>query len=238
MRLDKFLADCGAGTRSEIKKLIRSGAVRVDGLSKVMPDTKVNEETSKVYLNGVPVSYKKFVYLMLNKPDGCVCATYDKNKAVVTDFVPPQYKHFDVFPVGRLDIDTVGLCILTNDGDLAHRLLSPSKHISKVYSAEVRGSLSDSDIKAFEGGMDLGDFVAKPAKLKIISSSDDKSVAEVTICEGKFHQIKRMFLKLGYEVTYLKRIAMNRLMLDESLAEGDIKELTTDELELLTYGTK
>lgn len=238
MRLDKFLADCGAGTRSEVKKLIKSGAVRVIGLDKASPDTKIDEKSSEVYLNGEPIGYKKYVYLMLNKPENCLSATQDRYKAVVTDFVPPEFKHFDVFPIGRLDIDTVGLCILTNDGGLAHRLLSPARHIPKAYLAEVDGELSDDDVRAFESGMDLGDFITKPSRLEIISASEDKSLAKVTIFEGKFHQIKRMFKDRGREVTYLKRIAMNRLLLDGNLSEGEIRELTTDELELLTYDTE
>lgn len=238
MRLDKFLATNGMGTRSEVKKLIKSGAVRVIGMNKISPDTKIDEESSEVYLNGEPIGYKKYVYLMLNKPENCLSATQDRSKAVVTDFVPPEFKHFNVFPIGRLDIDTVGLCILTNDGGLAHRLLSPAKHIPKTYLAAVDGALSDEDVWAFESGMDLGDFSAKPSRLEIISAAEDKSLAKVTIFEGKFHQIKRMFKRRGREVTYLKRIAMNRLLLDENLSEGEIRELTTDELELLTYDTE
>ena len=174
---------------------------------------------------------------MLNKPNGYLSATYDKDKAVVLDLVPPQYRHFDLFPVGRLDIDTVGLIVLTNDGALSHRLLSPRHHIPKTYYAEVSGKLGDSEVSAFAEGMDLGDFIAQPSEMTIVSSDDDKSAAEVTIYEGKFHQIKRMFEKTGHTVTYLKRTAMNRLSLDESLGEGELRELTDRELELLIYET-
>lgn len=233
MRLDKFLADCGAGTRSEIKKLIKSGAVSVKGIGKLSPDTKIDPDSAEVFLKGEAVNYKKYVYLMLNKPAGCISATFDKHKPVVTDFVPDEYKHFEVFPVGRLDIDTVGLCLLTNDGELAHNLLSPAKHIPKTYYAEVDGELTDEDVKAFADGIDLGDFKAKPSKLEILNSDDEKSLAEVTISEGKFHQVKRMFKSRGREVVYLKRTAMNRLVLDDSLAEGEIRELTSEELRLL-----
>lgn len=196
MRLDKFLSECGFGTRSEIKKLIRTDRVSVVGAkSKPTADMRIDENTAEVFVDGEPVTYKKYIYLMLNKPNGYLSATYDKDKAVVLDLVPPQYRHFDLFPVGRLDIDTVGLIVLTNDGALSHRLLSPRHHIPKTYYAEV------------------------------------------TIYEGKFHQIKRMFEKTGHTVTYLKRTAMNRLSLDESLGEGELRELTDRELELLIYET-
>ncbi len=236
IRLDKFLADCGVGTRTEIKKLIRSGVVRVSGTSAPVPELKIDENLAEVFVGGERVCYKKYIYLMLNKPTDYVSATWDKNKKVVLDLVPQEYLHYKPFPVGRLDIDTVGLCVLTNDGGLAHRLLSPSHHIPKTYIATVDGMLGDDDIKAFADGMDLGDFTSKPAKLTILNASQGESTAEVVIAEGKFHQIKRMFEKVGKNVTYLKRTAMNKLTLDGSLAEGEIRELTKDELELLTYG--
>lgn len=232
MRLDKYLVSCGAGSRTEVKKLIRQGAVSVEGVSRLTPETKIDENSTKVFLLGELLKYRKYIYLMLNKPSGYVSATWDKHKKVVVDLVPEEYKHFDVFPVGRLDIDTVGLCILTNDGDLSHRLLSPNKHIPKTYYAEVDKKLDEADKDTFSSGMDLGDFVAKPAILNII---DDFS-AEVTIAEGKFHQVKRMFEKTGKTVTYLKRIKMNKLTLDENLSEGEIRELTEQEMELLKYG--
>ena len=234
MRLDKYLADCGVGTRSEIKKIIRAGFVRVEGAAKVSPELKIDENTAKVYVDGVEMRYRKYVYLMLNKPSGYLSATWDKHKPVVLELVPEEYLHYEVFPLGRLDIDTVGLCVLTNDGDLAHRILSPAKHVPKTYYAEVDGHLDEDAVEAFAEGMDLGDFTAKPASLKIIEPGDR---AEVTIAEGKFHQVKRMFEKVGKKVTYLKRISMNRLSLDENLEEGEIRELTDEELELLTYGT-
>lgn len=236
MRLDKFLSECGFGTRSEIKKLIRTDRVSVVGAkSKPTADMRIDENTAEVFVDGEPVTYKKYIYLMLNKPNGYLSATYDKDKAVVLDLVPPQYRHFELFPVGRLDIDTVGLIVLTNDGALSHRLLSPRHHIPKTYYAEVSGRLGDAEVSAFAEGMDLGDFIAQPSEMTIVSSDDDKSAAEVTIYEGKFHQIKRMFEKTGHTVTYLKRTAMNRLSLDESLGEGELRELTDRELELLIY---
>lgn len=238
MRLDKYLSACGFGTRSEVKKLIRTGRVSVAGAkSKPSSDMRIDENTAEVYVDNIKTAYRKYVYLMLNKPGGYISATYDRHTRVVLDLVPPQYKHFEVFPVGRLDTDTVGLIVLTNNGALSHRLLSPSHHIPKTYYAEVSGRLGSDDVSAFGRGMDLGDFTAQPSELTILSSGDDKSCARVIIYEGKFHQIKRMFEKTGHTVTYLKRTAMNRLFLDESLAEGEIRELSDSELELLIYGT-
>ncbi len=237
MRLDKYLCDCGAGTRKEVKKLIRTGAVTVDGDLIKNPEYKIDENASQVILEGRQMKYKKYIYLMLNKPSGYVSATWDREKSVVTELVPEEFLHFDVFPVGRLDIDTVGLLVLTNDGDIAHKLTSPSHHVPKTYYAEVDGELKEADVEAFSKPMDLGDFVTKPAKLTILSTGE-KNCAEVVIAEGKFHQIKRMFEKVGKKVTYLKRIAMNHLALDERLGEGEIRELTAEELELLTYEDK
>lgn len=238
LRLDKYLSDCGVGTRSEIKKLIRSGAVRVDGVNKATPDTKIDETSAIVYLNGRIIKYRKYVYLMLNKPQGYVSAVRDNHYKTVVELVTEEYKHFDVFPMGRLDIDTVGLLVLTNDGEMAHKLLSPAKHVPKKYIAEVDGRVEDSDIACFKSGMDLGDFTAKPAELKVIENTDLGCVAEVTIAEGKFHQIKRMFEKVGKKVLSLKRIQMNNLVLDETLKEGELRELTENELKLLSQENK
>lgn len=234
LRLDKYLADCGVGTRSEIKKLISAGAVKVDGVCATTPKTKVDEKVTEVTLDGKHIKYKKYIYLMLNKPKGYVSAVRDNHYKTVIDLVPDEYAHYDVFPMGRLDIDTVGLLVLTNDGDMAHRLLSPTHHVPKKYVAEVDGRITDDDVIAFASGMDLGDFVAKPADLKIIEVSDEKSIADVVIQEGKFHQIKRMFEKTGKTVTFLKRIEMNRLPLDEGLEEGEMRELSEEEVLLLS----
>ena len=230
IRLDKYLADCGVGTRTEIKKLIASELVTVDGLNKPTPKDKIDEISANVYFNGKLLKYRKYIYLMLNKPSGYVSAVRDNHYPVVTELIPDEYKHFEVFPMGRLDIDTVGLLVLTNDGDMAHRLLSPAKHIPKKYIATVDGEITQDDIKLFEKGMDLGDFFTKPAILKPVSISAEESRAEVTIVEGKFHQVKRMFEKTGKKVTYLKRIQMNNLPLDENLKEGEVRELTEEEV--------
>lgn len=238
LRLDKYLADCGIGTRSEIKKLIRSGVVKVDGASKIIPELKIDENSAKVYINGQIIQYRKYVYLMMNKPSGYVSAVRDNHYKTVVDLVPDKYKHFGVFPMGRLDIDTVGLLVLTNDGDLAHRLLSPARHVPKRYIAEVDGNVEDDDIAYFKAGMDLGDFVTKPAELKVLKNTEIGCITEVIISEGKFHQIKRMFEKTGKKVISLKRVEMNKLVLDESLQEGEVRELTGDELRLLSQEIK
>lgn len=233
MRLDKYLADCGAGTRSEIKKLIRAGAVQVAGMAKIKPETQINPETAEVCLMGQPVVYRQFIYLLLNKPAGCISATWDPKHTTVLDLVPEEYLHFEPFPVGRLDVDTEGLCLLTNDGQLAHRLLSPNRHVPKTYEATIAGQVTQADIDAFCEGVTLDDgYKTKPATLTILSAGEVSQI-RLTITEGKFHQVKRMFEAVGKKVTYLKRVAMNRLVLDPDLALGEIRELLPEELALL-----
>lgn len=233
MRLDKYLADCGAGTRSEIKKMIRAGRVQVSAVDSPRPETQVDPATANVLLDGAAVRYQKYVYLMLNKPAGYVSATWDRNLPTVLDLLPEEYRHFQPFPVGRLDIDTEGLCLLTNDGQLAHRLLSPGRHIPKTYYVELDAPATARDARAFAAGLTLEDgYVTKPASLTILPDAR----AEVVIEEGKYHQIKRMFACVGRHVRYLKRIKMNRLPLDETLLPGAMRELTQQEMELLQIG--
>lgn len=229
MRLDRFLAECGFGTRNDVKKLIKSGRVTLSGETASRPDCQLDPELCEVVVDGKQAKYRKFVYLMMNKPDGYVSATWDKKLPTVIDLLPEEYLHFEPFPVGRLDIDTEGLLLLTNDGELCHRLLSPKKHITKTYVAETEKPVSDGDIKIFEQGMDLGDFVALPARL-VPLTEEKPYLAEVTICEGKFHQVKRMFEKVGNKVVYLKRIKMKNLCLDESLNPGETRELREEEI--------
>ncbi len=233
MRIDKFLALSGLGSRSEVKKLIKSGEVKKNGAAVRSPEEKVNPECDTVTVSGKEIIYREFVYLMLNKPKGYISATEDKKIPTVLDLLPVEYLHFKPFPVGRLDIDTEGLLILTNDGALSHRLLSPKHHIPKTYYAEIDGFVTDSDKEAFLCGITLDDgYKTKPAFLNILKS-DEKSEIELTITEGKFHQVKRMFKAAGKAVLYLKRIKMNGLCLDENLKIGEIKELSSDELRLL-----
>ena len=231
MRLDKFLSDTSPMGRKEIKQHIKKGMVSVNGKSVKDPGTYVDETKDEISFCGEVVSYRKFVYLMLNKPDGYISATYDKHYPVVTDLVDEEYAHFEAFPVGRLDIDTHGLLLLTNDGDLAHKLLSPKSHVPKTYYVKSEMEVSDDDIKAFEEGIELGDFKTLPGKCEIVS--DDKKECFLTIYEGKFHQVKRMFEARENKVIYLKRISMGSLVLDKSLPEGKIRELSDEELEKL-----
>ena len=233
MRLDKYLADCGAGTRSEIKKIIKSGGVQVLGVEKPKADLQIDPETAGVMLWGKKLVYRKFIYLMMNKPQGYISATWDKKLPTVLNLVPEEYQHFEPFPVGRLDIDTEGLCLITNDGQLAHRLLSPVSHIPKIYTAQINMPVTKEDIEAFKKGITLDDgYLCKPA---LLETTDDETSVYVTITEGKFHQVKRMFEACGKKVLYLKRIAMNQLVLDENLELGEVRELTDEEILLLDW---
>ncbi len=231
MRLDKYLSDMGAGTRSELKKEIRRSGVSVDGAVVTDPGFSVSQ-SSHIIFRGSVIAYEEFVYYMLNKPAGIISASEDDRESTVVDLIP-EPKRRDLFPVGRLDRDTEGLLIITNDGALSHRLLSPKHHVDKVYYARVSGILTDSDIGLFRDGLVLTDGLeCLPADLKILSVSDDDytSEAEVTIREGKFHQIKRMFSSIGAEVLYLKRLSMGPVDLDPGLAPGESRRLTSEEI--------
>lgn len=233
MRLDRFLAECGMGTRSEVKKIIKSGAVSVNGKAVTKAETHVDAEKDVVLAFGSQVEYREFIYLMLNKPQGYISATRDGRTPTVMELVPEEYLHFEPFPVGRLDIDTVGLLLLTNDGDLAHRLLSPKKHIPKTYVAEIQKAVTEKDVEAFRKGIVLDDgYKTLPAELRGIDG-ENGFWAEVVIHEGKFHQVKRMFEAIDNKVLFLKRTKMNRLCLDERLDFGEIRELSEEELSLL-----
>ena len=231
MRLDKYLSDMGAGTRSELKKEIRRSGVSVDGAVVTDPGFSVSQ-SSHIIFRGSVIAYEEFVYYMLNKPAGIISASEDDRESTVVDLIP-EPKRRDLFPVGRLDRDTEGLLIITNDGALSHRLLSPKHHVDKVYYARVSGILTDSDIGLFRDGLVLTDGLeCLPADLKILSVSDDDytSEAEVTIREGKFHQIKRMFSSIGAEVLYLRRLSMGPVDLDPGLAPGESRRLTSAEI--------
>jgi len=220
------------GTRSEIKEIIRKGRVCINGVPCDKPDEKVDTESDTVSLDGQTVNYEKYIYLMLNKPAGVVSATKDLNDKTVIDLIKEKSRK-DIFPVGRLDKDTEGLLILTNDGRLAHNLLSPKKEVDKVYYAKVMGKVTDKDAEDFLSGISIGeDEVCLPAKLEILTSGDISEV-KLTIQEGKFHQVKRMFEAVGKKVIYLKRLSMGGLELDPELKPGDYRRLTKDEIELL-----
>ena len=235
IRLDKYLADMGCGTRQEVKKLIRSGQVSVDGAVVKKPETKVEQTVQEVCLNGEKVGYESFEYYMLNKPAGVISATEDRSCQTVVGLIKEK-KRKDLFPVGRLDKDTEGLLLITNDGELAHRLLSPKKHVDKCYFARVSGKVTEDDVRSFENGVNIGSLeqpeITMPGKLEIITS-DEISQIRLTIQEGKFHQVKRMFQAVGKEVIYLKRLRMGTLVLDENLSIGEYRPLTKEELEKL-----
>lgn len=232
IRLDRFLSEMGVGSRADVKKQIRWGKVTVDGRCIRQPEFKMDEQAAVVTYKGMPVTYQKFSYYMLNKPAGVVSATADKKDKTVLDLIEGN-KRKDLFPVGRLDKDTEGLLLLTNDGELAHRLLSPKKHVDKVYYAKVAGTVTDEDVKIFAEGMEIGDGeVAKPSTLKILQSGEESEIL-LTIQEGKFHQVKRMFHAVGKEVVYLKRLSMGTLTLDESLQPGQYRVLTDKEIDEL-----
>lgn len=232
VRLDKYLANIRIGTRSEVKKYIKQGKVNLN--SHVIKDSayKVDINNDKVYFKGELLSYNKYIYIMLNKPSGVVSATKDNFDRTVIDLIEKKYQS-DLFPVGRLDKDTEGLLLLTNDGDLAHSLLSPKNKVAKVYYVELNGQIKDSHILQFKKGLKINDdFITLPAELKIIEAGDT-SKALITIFEGKFHQVKRMFRAIGLKVTYLKRTSMGQLVLDESLKLGEYRHLTKSEIDLL-----
>lgn len=232
MRLDKFLAGAGAGTRTEVKKLIRKGRVTVDGAVCTDADAKADFSESVVCLDGREVRYQKFEYYMLHKAAGCVTAVKDRHYPTVMDGVRSPQKD-RLFPVGRLDLDTEGLLLITNDGELAHRLLAPGNHVAKTYYAKVRGPVTEADALAFASGVDIGEKrFTLPAGLDIISAGEISEVF-LTICEGKFHQVKRMFQAVQKEVLYLKRVRMGSLSLDEKLEKGAYRPLTDAEIAVL-----
>lgn len=232
MRLDKYLAEMGVGTRQEVKKQLRQGKAAVNGTVVKAADTKIDETSDEVTISGRNISYVSYEYYMLNKPAGVVSATEDRRDTTVIDLIKEK-KRKDLFPVGRLDKDTEGLLLITNDGDLAHRLLAPKKHVDKVYYAKIDGMVTEEDVKRFAEGIDIGaeeEEMTRPAKLDIMKSAEESEI-RLTIHEGKFHQVKRMFLAVGKEVTYLKRERMGTLCLDENLKPGEYRLLTEEEIE-------
>lgn len=232
MRLDKFLAEMQVGTRSEVKKLIRAGKVQLDGKTCKSPEQKFDPEQVQVTADHRLIRYASYEYFMLNKPKGCVSATEDNRYPTVLDYITDHLRA-DLFPVGRLDLDTEGLLLITNDGALAHELLSPAKHIPKTYEAVIDGMVTDDDVKAFAEGIDIGEKKpTKPAELVILKSNVISQI-RVTIYEGKFHQIKRMFEAVGKPVLELKRLAMGALTLDETLQPGEYRPLTAAEIDYL-----
>ncbi len=232
-RLDKIIASTGRYSRREVKTLVREGRVLVDGRIAASPEDKCDPLTACIRVNGEALFYREHTYVMLHKPAGVLSATEDGRGKTVLDLLAPEYRRIGLFPVGRLDKDTEGLLLLTDDGALAHDLLAPKKHVDKVYFVRTGGALDDADCAAFAAGLTLGDGLAcLPARLQILSSGT-QSEALVTIHEGKFHQIKRMLASRGKPVVYLKRLAMGPLTLDETLPEGEYRLLTAQEIAAL-----
>ncbi|MCY8234354.1 pseudouridine synthase [Priestia endophytica] len=233
MRIDKLLANIGYGSRKEVKSLLKSGAVKVDGIPVKDAKQHVNPEEQEVTVYNEEVVYREFIYLMLHKPQGLISATEDVSQPTVVDLLEPEDAVFEPFPVGRLDKDTEGLLLLTNDGKLSHQLLSPKKHVPKTYLAHINSEVTEEDVEAFKNGVTLDDgYVTKPGVLEIIESGET-FVIHLTITEGKFHQVKRMFESVGKKVIYLKRLSMGELKLDEELELGQYRELTDEEVALL-----
>lgn len=232
MRLDKFLAEAGIGSRSQVKTYIKKGIVTINDEIIKKPEQKVELEKDVVKINNEIVEYVAFEYYMLNKPEGVVSATKDNLSETVVELIKDK-KREDLFPVGRLDKDTQGLLIITNDGELSHNMLSPRKHVDKTYYATIDGMVTKEDAELFLQGVDIGDEkLTMPADLEILSSADVSEI-KLTIREGRFHQVKRMFETVGKKVLFLKRIEMGGLKLDESLKPGEYRKLTKDEINLL-----
>ena len=235
MRLDKFLVACAVGSRTEVKNFLKAGRVTVNGKKEKSAKLQINEEKDEISFDGQLLEYEEFVYNMMNKPQGVISATEDPKHKTVLDLLEDLARSKEVFPVGRLDIDTHGLLLLTNDGKLAHALLSPKRHVDKTYLAQVDGIMTDEDIEIFAQGIPLKDFTCQPAKLELVSIDREKnqSLVRVTIAEGKFHQVKRMVAYCGKEVVDLQRLTMGTLTLDENLKRGEWRRLTKEELEAL-----
>lgn len=226
LRLDKYLADCGVASRKELRQIIKDGRVSINGAVASSVQLKVDTDSDSVSLDGSDIRYEKYRYFMLNKPAGILSATEDGKQKTVLDLLSPEHKRLGLFPVGRLDKDTTGLLLLTNDGDFAHRVISPKSNIMKRYRAETEGKCTENDVLAFKNGIVLKDGLkCLPAKLEIA-----EDCCYVTVAEGKYHQVKRMLASVGKPVTALKRLSIGSLLLDNALSEGEYRELTQDEL--------
>jgi 16S rRNA pseudouridine516 synthase len=240
LRLDKYLGDHNVGTRKQIKEYLKNGRCTVNGTVITKPDVHIDENVDEISFDGKVLSYSRFHYFMLHKPAGVVSATNDKRNTTVLDLLKEENVR-DLSPCGRLDIDTEGLLLITDDGALIHKLLSPKKHVDKVYEVHIKHALSDDDIKVLESGVDIGDKnddgskkLTLPAKVSVKDSDNEGNpVIELTIHEGRFHQVKRMLEAVGNEVLFLKRLSMGPLFLDESLNPGEYRALTDEELKEL-----
>lgn len=225
MRLDKLLSECRMATRSETAKLCRAGLITVNGEAVRHADRQVDPDRDTVMVRGEMVEYNKFVYIMLNKPDGYISATVDGRDPVVTELLPEKYQKMGLFPCGRLDKHTLGLMLLTNDGALSHRLLAPKSHVTKSYGYSVKFPLTDEDVLRLENGVDIGEYVTKPCR--VIRNSPTDGIIEIT--EGKYHQIKRMMEAVENKITALERLTFGPLQLDADLARGEWRFLSAEE---------
>lgn len=233
-RLDKIIASQGKFSRSEVKKLVKSGRITVDGKLPKSSDIKLSPDECDIRIDGESLNYKKHIYIMLNKPQGVISASNDREQQTVIDLVPKDLFREGLFPAGRLDGDTTGFVLITDDGDFAHRILSPKNHIMKTYHATLRDELTEDDIIRFKEGLTLGDGTeCLEAHVRVLESGDI-NLAEIKICEGKYHQVKRMFASIGNKVLELRRVKMGGLDLDESLREGECREITDKELKMIT----
>ena len=231
-RLDKFLASQGFGTRKAVGRLIRSGAVAVDGVSQRDPSAKVDPEAAQVTVNGMPVRYSKYLYILMNKPAGVLSATEDRRQKTVLDLLPAELRRRGLFPAGRLDKDTTGLLLITDDGELAHKMLSPKSHVYKQYRAQLDAPVEEADIQAFAAGVAWEGEQYAPARLWV---EQDPRAAFVEIREGRFHQVKRMFQARGKTVLQLKRLKIGGLWLDSTLQEGECRLLTPQEIQAIFH---
>lgn len=229
MRIDKFLANMGVGTRTEVKQLLKKGNVTVNDKKEKSPKTQINPDTDTVSVNETQIQYIDKIYLMLNKPKGYLSATEDNNQQTVIDLVD-EFRYLELFPVGRLDKDTEGLLLITNDGQFNHQLMSPTKHVSKTYEVISEKTITKNDIESFKTGIELNEGLAKPAQLV---EGDEKNKSFVTIYEGRYHQVKRMFHAIDNEVLALKRISIGDLKLDSALAPGEYRHLTQQDFKQL-----
>lgn len=225
MRLDRFLSEMGLATRTESAKAVRAGQITVNGTRPKTASIHIDPEKDRVIFQGRTVVYRRFTYLMLNKPDGYLSATEDSRDPTVLDLLPTELRRLELFPCGRLDKNTLGFLLLTNDGDLAHKLLSPRYHVEKTYRYECAVPLSEADAGALEAGVDIGDCVTKPAK--VVRESD--CVGTITVTEGKFHQIKRMFEAVDNKIVGLERVSFGGISLDPSLGRGEFRPLSDEE---------
>lgn len=225
-RIDKILSSQNIASRSEAKQLIRKGQVIVNGITVKRPEEKYDPLTDEISVCGNKLCFKQFLYIMMNKPRGVLSASRDKNALTVVDLLPPELKRDGLFPAGRLDKDSEGFILITDDGELAHKMLAPKSHVYKLYEAQCDRELTSSDISAFANGIKCGDIVFMPAEMKITG----ERTALVEICEGKFHQVRKMFSSVGAEVLRLKRLRIGEVFLDKNLSEGECRELSEKEI--------